>query len=89
MGRMDCMQRLDKIDRMEKTVAGSPSHGCADDGPDASQNGKARRSKSRAIRTGSWIPRFWDGMCMTALVPACLVRNRFRRLAPVASAWRC
>ena len=34
------------------------------------------RSRSRATRTGFWIPRFWDGMCLGGWFPL-LVRNRF------------
>jgi len=43
---------------------------------DTSQDGKAVAERKSGYKDRFWIPRFWDGMNITAFFPL-LVRNRF------------
>ena len=51
---------------------------------DAAQDGKTSPEQKPGYKDRSWIPRFWDGMCLSGWFRL-LVRNRFavspRRIA--------
>jgi hypothetical protein len=69
------MQRIDKMDRMSKPSESRQAASLASS-TDVNQNGQAASAPKVGYQDRFWIPRFWNGMNVTACF-SLLVRNRF------------